>query len=115
MKINKDIEAASNQALLKEVYGNRKRGKGAVSDNAATEEDSVRLPLGKAVQNTFESLKSDPAREARISEIKQLLQKGGAAEYFKHVSTDDVAASVAEEVTLEILSSKGKISEDDEE
>lgn len=115
MKIDKDVEATSNQALLKEVYGNRKNAKRGVQSSVGSDEDSVAVPLGKALQNTLDSISNDPVRAARIEEIKQLLQKGGAAEYFKQVSTTDVASSVAEEISLEVLSSKGKVAAGDEE
>lgn len=113
MKIDKDTEARESQRVARERLNQFKDRTKATTSSGKSVEDSVQLPLGRAVQETLDSISSDPARSARIAEIKQLLQKGGAAEYFKQVSTDDVATSVSEELSLEILSSRDKASNEE--
>jgi anti-sigma28 factor (negative regulator of flagellin synthesis) len=107
MKIRNDTQILENQQLLTESLKKHSKGaKGASTNGAGTEQDSVSLPLGRAVQETLEALSSRSDRQARVAEIKQLIQKGGVAEYFKQVPTDKVAKSFLEEVSFEIATGK---------
>lgn len=108
MKIRNDKEVLENQQLLSESI--KRRSKDARTTQTGTEQtsqDSVSMPLGRAVQQTLESLTTRTERTARIAEIKQLIQKGGIAEYFKQVPTEKVAHSFLDEINLEIATEKG--------
>jgi len=108
MKIRNDKELLENQQLLSESIKRRqKEALGAQVTREPTSQDSVSIPLGRAVQETLESLASRSDRTARVAEIKQLIQKSGVAEYFKQVPSEKVAASFLDEVNFEIATEKG--------
>jgi anti-sigma28 factor (negative regulator of flagellin synthesis) len=108
MKITKDTEVADGRKVLRERFADiRNKAQDTVAELKKNNgEDSVKVPLGRALQDTLESITNDPKRSARVAEIKNLIQTGGAAAYFKQVSSDQVAPRLAQEIDLEILTGR---------
>ena len=107
MKIRNDTQILENQQLLTESLNKqRKGGKNGLSSSQEAEQDSVTVPLGRAVQETLQSLTNSSERQARVAEIKQLIQKGGVAEYFEQVPAEKVAKSFIDEINFEIATGK---------
>ena len=116
MKINKDIEASGNQQILRERFSQIKdNAKKAAEVLTKKSDDSVQVPLGRAVQNTLDSLGNDQVRAARVAELKALVQSGRTSEYLKGISKEVVAKKTADEIDIEILSSKAIASDQDED
>lgn len=117
MKITKDVELGTGQKVLREHYAEvRKKAQETVAGLKKTgSEDSVQVPLGRAVQDTLDSITNDTQRSARVAELKKLIQSGGASAYFAQVSSDQVAPKLGQEIDLEILTGKSSVVGGDEE
>ena len=116
MKIDKDIESTNQRRVLRDRFQDiKEKAKDAATALKRSGDDSVQVPLGRAVQDTLASIENDPVRAARVAELKSMVQGGRIADYFKKVSSDTVAPRVSEEIDLEILTSKSRIDNEEEE
>jgi hypothetical protein len=102
MKIPGKLDSVASEAVRVSLTNQKGVGQERAAKNEAPltdSQDRVRFGIGRAIQSALDPTAISAEREARKAELMRLVQSGE----YKMPSSQDLAAKVGEELTLEIL------------